>query len=464
MADSSMANTEKKIKKEIYLVIVPIILENVLETSAGLVTTAMVGRLLAADISAQGISIRITDLFMMFCKGVAIGATVFIARSYGAGKAETGRKILEHTMVVQLLLAAVIQGLLLVRPELFLRFFSKDPAILSLAESYIRIVAVGCPFLVIITLVAAAFQGYGNTRVPMYIAGLMNVINIVCGYVLIFGLGPVPAGGIKGAAAALVIAQGSAAFIGLWLLYRKKKGLFSGVGRTYRLFPPDRRCLYEVYTTGVPAALENMFWTFSAMILSRIILSYGTLSFAAYQLGIQAEAITEMPGYGFSTASTTLTAKAMGKGDEALRKTYFKEQIKIALAISSVTSLVLILFPGVFMRLMTDKREIQAIGVVYVFIMGFLQLPQNLSRILNGSIRALGYKNTSLVVTGLGIWLIRIPFCLLASYVFHLPILAIWLIIAADQIFRFCLSACLYRRVEKKRYAFNGLFPSRSTK
>ena len=164
----------------------------------------------------------------------------------------------------------------------------------------------------------------------------------------------------------------------MYLLYNKKKGLFSDTVRQGSFFKLDRKCIYEVYTTGIPAALESMFWQFSAIILSKIILSYGAAAFAAYQLGIQAETITEMPAIGFSTASTTLAARAIGKRDQKLQKIYFKELLKVGTAISIVTSLLFILLPKVFMQMMTDKPELQAIGVVYVFVMGFIQIPQKL--------------------------------------------------------------------------------------
>ncbi len=78
-----------------------------------------------------------------------------------------------------------------------------------------RIIVWGFPFLVIMSLVTAAFQGYGNTKTPMYIAGVVNIVNIVCGYVLIFGIGDGKGMGIKGAAAAMVIAQAVGASVGM---------------------------------------------------------------------------------------------------------------------------------------------------------------------------------------------------------------------------------------------------------
>lgn len=442
---------KKVIKRDIYQIIIPMILENILQISANLVITAMVGRLLANDISAQGICIRITDTLWCFYKGVAIGATVLIARAYGAGRHQDCRKIAEQTILTEMIIVFIFQVVLYFKAPLFLGFFSKDPQILSLAEGYMKTIIFEFPFVVITTVVTASFQGYGNTKIPMYIAVLMNVVNIVCGYCFIFGAFGIPGMGIKGAATALLTAQAVGAGTGLYLLYKKKGGLFRKVPSEHRFFSFDKKCIYEIYTTGIPAALETVFWQVSAIILSKVILFYGNQAFAAYQLGIQAEEITEMPTIGFSTASTTLAARAIGMQDEELRKVYFKEQLKVGVFISSITSVLLIFLPRFFMTLMTDKPELQAIGVVYVFVMGFIQIPQNLSRIYNGTIRAMGYKNAPMLVAGFGIWIVRIPLCMLAAYVLRLPLTIIWIIIAMDQVSRFLLSVGLYYRINKKR-------------
>ena len=442
---------KKVIKRDIYQIIIPMILENILQISANLVITAMVGRLLAKDISAQGICIRITDTLWCFYKGVAIGATVLIARAYGAGRHQDCRKIAEQTILTEMIIVFIFQVVLYFKAPLFLGFFSKDPQILSLAEGYMKTIIFEFPFVVITTVVTASFQGYGNTKIPMYIAVLMNVVNIVCGYCFIFGAFGIPGMGIKGAATALLTAQAVGAGTGLYLLYKKKGGLFRKVPSEHRFFSFDKKCIYEIYTTGIPAALETVFWQVSAIILSKVILFYGNQAFAAYQLGIQAEEITEMPAIGFSTASTTLAARAIGMQDEELRKVYFKEQLKVGVFISSITSVLLIFLPRFFMTLMTDKPKLQAIGVVYVFVMGFIQIPQNLSRIYNGTIRAMGYKNAPMLVAGFGIWIVRIPLCMLAAYVLRLPLTIIWIIIAMDQVSRFLLSIGLYYRINKKR-------------
>ena len=98
---------KKVIKRDIYQIIIPMIRENILQISANLIITAMVGRLLANDISAQGICIRITDTLWCFYKGVAIGATVLIARAYGAGRHQDCRKIAEQTILTEMIIVFI---------------------------------------------------------------------------------------------------------------------------------------------------------------------------------------------------------------------------------------------------------------------------------------------------------------------------------------------------------------------
>ncbi|MCI9340501.1 MAG: hypothetical protein HFG94_07580, partial [Dorea sp.] len=171
----------KEIKKEIYQIIIPMILENILQISVSLITTAMVGRLMADAISAQGICVRITDTLWVCYKGVATGATILVAKAFGAGRRGECRSIIEQTMLTELIVVGVVQAVLFSRADIFFAFFSEDPKILTLAGEYMRIVVWGFPFLVIMSLVTAAFQGYGNTKTPMYIAGVVNIVNIVCG-------------------------------------------------------------------------------------------------------------------------------------------------------------------------------------------------------------------------------------------------------------------------------------------
>jgi Na+-driven multidrug efflux pump len=152
-----------------------------------------------------------------------------------------------------------------------------------------------------------------------------------------------------------------------------------------------------------------------------------------------------MPAVGVGIAATSMTANAIGKKDGALLKIYTKQLIATSTAISLFSSILIIVFPGVFMDLFTNNSEIRAIGIYYLIVMGFIQTPQNLSKVLSGTIRSAGYKNIPMIIQFIGIWCVRVPIALIFTYVFKLDVIFIWLAMAADQIFKFTVSAIIYK-------------------
>ncbi|WP_313370823.1 MATE family efflux transporter, partial [Sedimentibacter sp.] len=128
-----------------------------------------------------------------------------------------------------------------------------------------------------------------------------------------------------------------------------------------------------------------------------------------------------------------------------LLKIYTKQLITTSTAISLFTSMLIIAFPRFFMSFFTNNPEIQSIGVVYLIVMGFIQTPQNLSKVLNGTIRSAGYKNIPMIISFIGIWVVRVPLSLLSAYVLKLDVIFIWLCMGLDQVFKFTLSTIVFK-------------------
>lgn len=435
----------KEIRKQIFFLIIPVMLENVFQMSAGLISAAMVGRLSPMLISAQGICSRITGVMWCLFKGIGVGATVVIAKNRGESDMAKCKKTFEQTSVTGCLLAVLLIIIVLLNSANILSFFTTNCDTLYIAGEYLKIVIITAPFLMIMSAVTAAFQACGNTKTPMYIAIVVNIINVVFGYLLIYGRFGFPELSLIGAAIALLISQACGALLGIYLLYNRRHGLFSTVLSNNSLLKMDLELVKQVYSIGIPAAFESMFWQLSAVIMSKAILSYGEVTFAAYQLGLQAELMSEMPAVGVGIAATSLTANAIGKKDGVLLKIYSKQLITTSTAISLFTSMLIIIFPGFFMDFFTNNSEIKAIGINYLIVMGFIQTPQNLSKVLNGTIRSAGYKNIPMIISFIGIWIVRVPLALLFAYVLKLDIIFIWLCMAIDQVFKCAMSAIIFK-------------------
>ena len=440
-----MLKSKKKIYGEILHLLIPIILENVLSLSATIITTAMVGRLLALDISAQGVANRLTSSYLSIFKGIGIGLTVLTAYQFGAGRKNECRRSFELSAVFSVLAGTLLAIAVALCPELFVKLFSDDPEILAHTSGYLRLLTVSLPFVAVNCFVTASFQGQGNTRTPMIVAGVVNAINIILGWLLIFGNLGAPKLGLIGAAIALNVAQIVGALLSLALIY-SKRGPFTGIPRTWNLFTFDKPVLRDVYTVGLPAAGENMLWQVATIFISRILLSYGTEPFAAYQLANQAEGVCDMLSMGFITAAVTLAARAIGSRDGALLREYFKCMMVSITVMSVITAIPLAFAPEGMMRLLTDKEDLVAIGAKYLFAMTFAQFPQNCIKTFYGFIRAAGYKLTPLCVSVAGLWGVRVVFCAICGLVLHLDVEAIWWVFVVDQCVRATLSGIFFLR------------------
>lgn len=436
---------KKHVNREIFRIVLPLVTENLLQMSAGLVTTAMIGRLLANDISAQGISMRVFNTFWALFKGIGMGATVIIAMRLGQRLFEKCRRSAEQTYLTLIPISLLAALVIMLFPAPILRFFSNDEALIATAVGYIRVVILALPFSALMITNTASYNGHGNTKTPMLIAIILNIVNIGLGYIMIYGIGGWNGLGLMGAAVTTVVAQASGALIGLFLLYRRG-GYLSEEPKPARFWELDMPCIRDIYRTGIPAAFENAFWQLAAIVVSKVILLYGSQYFAAYQMGLQAEMMCDVPGMGFVTAANTLAARSIGERDDQMYRLYFKQLRLYSLFTGLFATVMLFGAPGLFMNLLTDKPEIRAIGMVYVFMMGIPQVPQSMAKVYNGFLRAAGRTKTPMVISAVGIWGVRVPMALICGWLLHLDIRFLWIAIALDQCTRFTLAAIQFRR------------------
>ncbi len=424
------------IRRDIFRLAWPVTVENILQMTVGLVAMAMVGRLGATSIAAVGLVNRFTQLIWALFAAIGTGATVLIAQSTGAGNQEESRRIARSSLWMALIFmsATTLPVYLFARQALMV--FNPQPDLLAVATSYFRISIWSVPFMVITMLTASILRGMGNTRTPMLIALGANVINAACQYVLIFGLGSIPAMGLNGSALAIVIAQACGALVSIGVLFRAFYPL-SFLSATKK--PGMSR---KVLKVGVPAAAEHLCWQVAAFIVTRLIVGLGNIPMAAHQLGLQAEAISYMPSAGLGIATTALIGQSLGAGRPQLAKKYASELVRWAIVITALAASVLLFLPKQFLSLLTTDREVIELAAVYLMLMGLGQSPQNIASVFNGALRGAGDTRTPMYIALAGLWFIRIPLAMVLSKPFGVK--GVWLAITVDLFFRFSLSLWRY--------------------
>ncbi|MDY0278403.1 MAG: MATE family efflux transporter [Acholeplasma sp.] len=433
---------DKQIKSRILSMVLPITVENILQMTAGLVLMAMIGRINPIAVGSIGIAMVIYKIVWAVFKGIGTGASVLVAQSYGGDNFLRLKSISEQAFIIAFVLSILFQQLIYWNAGFLLKVFNPTKDLLLNGTIYLKTISWSFPSLSIIILVAGVLQGMGNAKTPMIAVGILNVINIVLGYVFIFVMDM----GLRGAGYAYNIAYASAAVFGLIMIFGKR-GILTNIGGKFNL-SFDIKEAATIMRFGLPTSFETAFWQMSSIFITRAILTYGEIAYAAYQLGLQAESISYMPATGFSIAATTFTGQSLGGKDKHIGKKYLRQLMKITIIITIIAGSALIFIPNQIMRLLTDDVEVIKIGAMYLIVMGVVQLPQNISGVLSGALRGAGHVKIPMINAGIGLWVIRVPFVLAVAFIFKADIIWIWVGIGLDMCFRLIFSYFYFRKID----------------
>jgi len=413
------------LRKEIFHLAWPAIMEMVLHTAVWIFDTAMVGRLSAEALSAVGLGGQLAYTATFIFAAVGVGTAAMVARFTGAGEPEKG----DH-VVGQSFLAACVIGLLLgilnfYSAEIFFSIVMKDPKVASMGVNYMKIISIGVIFMIPTLVMNSALRGAGNTRLPMISALVANTINIVGDYVLIFGHFGFPRWGVNGAALATTLAQIFGAAITIGYVARTKSEVRLKIKEVMKL---DLPTLKQLITLSIPASLEEFSYSGSRLISSMWIAHLGTLAFAANQVAVSAESMSFMPGYGFSVAASTLVGQNLGAKKEKNAEISAWEAVKFSVLLMGSVGLVFFLFPLWLLGFFTNLREVKDLAAACIKIGAFEQPTIAVSTTLSGALKGAGDTKGPFLVSLVSIWMIRLPLTFLVIFILGKSLEYVWII------------------------------------
>ncbi len=417
----------------------PVFAENVLATLTQVVDMIMVGHLGAAAITAVGLSLQPFWVIQGFFMGLGAGTTALVARFTGAGEREQAVRATHQSFIISVALAAFFALVIfpLVRPIVAL--MGADAEVLRLGVAYLVWLLPGLFLFMVATVLSGALRGAGDTRTPMWINVIINLLNIVFCYVLIFGKLGAPALGVLGAGLATTIARaiGSLTLLGLMFSRRTVVSFEPGHHRSLGAFlRPDFEIIDRIVAIGVPAALERVVNSVGQLLYTRVVSSLGKVAFAAHTLALNVESLSYMPGLGFSVAATTLVGQRLGAGrpDEAESNGW--ECNRMGLWVMGFMGAVFFTFPTFLLRMYTNDPAVIAMGVVALRIVAFTQIPEAVGFVLSGALRGAGDTRSVLSITVLGVWAVRLGTSLLLVPVLHLGLVGAWVAMLLDWVVR----------------------------
>ncbi len=403
------------------------ILTNLLTTAVQWIDLLMVARLGKQSIAAVGLSGFLTTLLWSVLMALQIGVQIVVAQAWGAGDRRTIGRSVQAAAALGVGFAIVVTAVFSSNPWLLQRAFlafDTESAVAQIGATYMRITLIVLPGMIFTLVAQAALRAAGDTRTPLWLTGLANVVNAGLNYVLIFGKLGMPELGVAGAAWGTVIARALEACAYLVLLYSGQLR----VSLERRLYSWDLGLLRRLLHLGAPAALEQGVITLGFLLYNRVMASYGTDALAAYQIGVILLQAAFMPGFGFSVAATTLVGQWVGGGSPAQARLAGERCRWLAVGLMTTLGIAFFAFARPFSAWILDDPGVVEIAVLFIRALALAQPFMAVHFALSGALRGAGDVRSPLYAALVAMYAVRLPISMIAAFVLEGPIL--WCFVA----------------------------------
>ena len=390
---------------------VPAIIAFTFHTTFNFVDRLFVSRLGAVELGALGMSFTVQSILITIGSGTGIGASSLIARFIGAGKKDKANNAAEHSLLIILGLSVffTILGPFLTRPLFVLLGASEQ--MLPYILSYINIILYGSFFQFFAMIGNGILRGEGNTVTPMQVMILGTLVNIVLDPLLIFGIGPLPALGVQGAAIATVIGRAVSCILLAVSLFGKKNMVVLNM----KVFRYEGSIVRGIFAVGGPTIVGHLSNSLGLSLLFILLRPYGDMAKSAFTLGFTYQQVAILPIIGIAQGTLTMTGQNFGAQKFQRVKSVVQKSLLFCMGIMSVFALVMILGRGSLVRVFSDVAEVIRIGrtMLLIFAVGFPFLAARF--ILSSFFQGLGKGFTAFVINFSYIILFAMPLALLLS-------------------------------------------------
>lgn len=379
----------------------PVIGENLLETLLGIVDTALVAGIGTAAIAGVGSALQIMFFLLAALSALSVGSSILVAQAIGARDPKRANGIARQSLVWSVLLSVPLAliGLVLARPLIGL--FGTAPEVAHIGVTYFQVTMGTVVVLVALIIGGGVLRGAGDSRTPMVVTAIANVLNGALAYGLIYGHGGLPALGAVGSAWATFIARAVALLLMLYTLWKGRAGITIAGRWGWR---PDWSVAREVFKLGVPASIEQLLMASAFLVLTIQVARQGTNTFAAMRISISALSLSFLPGFGFGMAATTLVGQSVGAQRPRLGADAARVATKWAVVWMSTMGALIFVFAVPIMHLFTSLPEVIRIGAGGLRIVALTQPFWAVGMVQSGALRGTGDTRTPLLISALGMW------------------------------------------------------------
>lgn len=422
---------------------VPMMLSFFIQALYNMVDSMFVARISEDALTAVSIALPMQQIINAIGVGTGVAVTALVPRYQGQGQKERALQIANTTVLLSICYTVIffLVGITCVRG-----YYTMQTTLPTIVEAGVDYLSVIC----MVSIGAFFCQNFeklliatGNTFYSMLAQASGAIFNIIFDPLLIFGIGPFPEMGVKGAALATVLGQIFAALVAFFFLHRKEKN----IRLSFRYMTPTLNMLKEIYSIGIPSIITVGLTSAMSFCLNQILLAFSTTATAVFGIWLKLQNFAFMPVFGLNNGTVPMISYNYGTGNLPRVKKTVKLALLVALGLELFLLLIFELIPVPLLGLFSASSTMLSIGIVALRIC-CLSLPFGaVAVILSSSFQSLGRSRYTLIVNLCRQLFFIVPIAYLMSLTGRLEL--IWTAAPLAELFSMLLAIILWRKMKK---------------
>ena len=434
--------TQGNLSQAIFLLAIPMVFEMLMESVFALVDIYFVSQVSTNAVATIGLTESVVTLIYAVAVGISMAATAIVARRIGEGDAEGAKNAASQVIYLGVAVSTVFGLIGMYFAKEILSLMHAAPDLIAEGYAYTQILIGGNMTIVLLFLINAIFRGAGHASYAMWVLVVSNGLNILLDPLFIFGWGPIPAMGVKGAAIATTIGRGTAVVVQLLLLWLGK----SQVQLAWRHLKLQWQIVSRLIRLSWGGIGQFLIGTSSWVFLMRIMSEFGSEVLAGYTIAIRILMFSLMPAWGLSNAAATLVGQNLGaQAPERAEKAVWKTSTYNAFFMGSL-SLIFLLFSETIVGFFTTDSFIRdtASLCLRVFASGYVFYAFGM--VMIQSFNGAGDTQTPTYINFVCFWLFQIPFAYITALYLEWGIIGVLIAIVLSEIALTLISAYYFRQ------------------
>ena len=409
----------------------PVAFQQLISAGLNMIDVLMVGQLGETSVAALGLANQIFFLLILFLFGITSGMSIFTAQFWGKGDTEQIRHVLGICLTIAVSVAALVTLAAIVVPEKLMGFYTEDGAVIKLGSDYLRIVGLSYIFTAISISYISVLRSITQVALTVVASVLALVLKTTLAYLFIFGIAGLPALGVRGAALGTCVGWIFESLLLVTFVYMRKTPL---AANPFSLFRFDRSFLVKVLKTSLPAAVNEILWSFGITTYNAVYARIGTDAIAAVNINATIEELMFVLFIGLGNACAVMVGNTIGGGGKNVAFEYGRRFAILGVAVALIAGVIVFSMRQTIISLyhispsaVENLRRLMLVYSVSVWL-----------RIYNfmlfiGAMRAGGDTRYAMFTELFSVWLIGVPSALLGGFVLHLPVYGVYGLVLLEE-------------------------------